>query len=127
MADGNYFVRSKGRISGPFDILALQKLVRRRLLSRFDEVSPDRATWSVAGEFQELFGSMTAVAVEDSPTDVVSEFAQQHAPPPPNTERFYYSQAGATVGPVPLNVLRALAENGTLRWDDVVWQENSQV
>src|SRR5687767_3867747 len=55
MAESRYFVRSRGRISGPFDLPGLQKLVRRGQLSRSDQVSPDKVDWSSAGEFEDLF------------------------------------------------------------------------
>src|SRR5207248_414014 len=40
--------------------------------------------------------------------------------------RYLYAQNGATVGPVPTGVLQALAQNGTLRADDLVWPEGAQ-
>ena len=55
MADEAFYVRVRGKISGPFDIPTLQKLVRRGELSRIHEISRDRTAWSTAGEFEDLF------------------------------------------------------------------------
>src|SRR5438045_3698942 len=137
MPDG-YFIRARGKITGPFDVPGLQKLVRRGLLSRVHEISSDRLNWSMAGEFEELFPARAAAAAQaahGSPPFVeqasTSEFGS-HADPeqsarPQAVLKFYYAQAGKTIGPVPLGVLEALADNGTLRATDPVWQENAQV
>jgi hypothetical protein len=55
MADELYYMRVRGKISGPFDIASLQKLVRRGALSRIHEISGDRATWNAAGQYDDLF------------------------------------------------------------------------
>ncbi len=66
MASEAYYVRSRGKITGPFDLSALQKLVRRGSLSRMHEVSSDRVSWASAGDFGELFAArvpMSAAAL----------------------------------------------------------------
>ncbi|MEI7768127.1 MAG: hypothetical protein WCJ97_11900 [Phycisphaerae bacterium] len=55
MSEAVYFVRSKGRVTGPFAVDMLQILVRRGTISRVDEVSSDRAAWVSAVEFEGLF------------------------------------------------------------------------
>jgi S1-C subfamily serine protease len=126
-----FYVRVRGKISGPFDIAALQKLVRRGGLSRIHEISSDRATWSAAGEFEDLFPS-TPASLPPQPTAAVETSAEQQVIEPqaavvtsPSEILYYYTQRGSTVGPVRLSILKTLAENGTLRKDDLVWRENS--
>ncbi|HEX4054692.1 MAG TPA: hypothetical protein VHX86_10545 [Tepidisphaeraceae bacterium] len=55
MADSGFFLRVRGKVSGPFDLPGLQKLVRRGMLSRIHEISSDQVTWNTAGEFEDLF------------------------------------------------------------------------
>jgi uncharacterized RDD family membrane protein YckC len=123
-----YYVRARGKINGPFDAAALQKLVRRGMLSRMHEISSDRQSWTPAGEVEELFPiamGARAVVADKEPT------SYEHAEPPPArptaAANYYYVQAGTTVGPVPLSVLTALAQNGTLQPNDTCWAEGGQV
>ena len=62
MEGGGYYVRARGKISGPFDLVGLQKLIRRNALSRMHEVSSDRREWAPAGQFEELFPAVTGRA-----------------------------------------------------------------
>jgi|GEM_PF-1068758 len=55
MPENEFYVRSKGRIAGPFTVEMLQKLVRRGTIARVDEVSSDRVSWARAAEYEELF------------------------------------------------------------------------
>ncbi len=49
MAGERYFVRSRGKISGPYDLAGLQRLVKLGMLSRAHEVSADKQAWASAG------------------------------------------------------------------------------
>jgi hypothetical protein len=130
-----YFVRSRGRVTGPFDVAALQKMVRRGAISRLHELSEDRQAWAAAGEFDDLFpphpadrGARLQVQVPgaerpDTPPSGTAPGAPQGQP----QGQLFYSQAGAVVGPVSMRALLALAQNGTLRATDHVWQENADV
>jgi hypothetical protein len=130
MADERFYVRVRGKISGPFDIATLQKLVRRGTLSRIHEISSDRAAWSAAGDYEDLFPSVPVVSSQPaanaySVTEAESARAPAAVAAAPSHILYFYTQRGSTVGPVPLSVLKTLAENGTLRKDDLVWRENS--
>ena len=116
----SYFVRTRGRVSGPFDVGSLQKLVRRGMLSRAHEVSSDRQTWSSAGDFEELFPAAAAAAAPAAPAAV----AEPAAPSAAGT--FYYVQAGQTVGPVSTAVMASLVRTGTIGPDDIVWSDGGQ-
>jgi len=135
----SYFVRSRGRVSGPFDLSGLQKMVRRGLVSRIHEISSDRVQWTSAGEFEDLFptrATQGAVAADSEYATSGQEVAPESDSAPTlgstvsrdaNDQKFYYSQSGSVVGPVPLSVMRTLAENGTLRADDMVWRDSDAV
>jgi len=118
----DYYVRSRGKISGPFDLAALQKMVQRGTLSRAHELSSDRAAWMVAGEYEELFPARGS-RPSDLPTPHGAVANQQRG----GGDLYHYVQNGATVGPVPLSVLISLAQNGTLGADDVCWPDGAQI
>ena len=131
MAEGLFYMRVRGKVSGPFDVATLQKLVKRGGLSRIHEISSDRSAWSAAGEFEDLFPS-TPVQLSPQPPPVVESTAETTGGEPQITTAtapaeilYFYAQRGSTVGPVRLSVLTALAENGTLRKDDLVWREHA--
>ncbi len=135
MADDTFYMRVRGKVSGPFDIPTLQKLVRRGALSRIHEVSGDRITWTHAGEYEDLFPSTVHVPharpqqAEEEPIELSLEHTQTAPSPPPSgtgQALYFYTQRGSTVGPVPMPVLRTLVENGTLRMTDLVWRENAE-
>src|SRR4051812_22549710 len=119
MADAKYFIRSRGRVTGPFDLPALTRLVRRGMLLAVDEISENRTSWSRAGDYDELFpGHESAIASSGSTStkSAVVEISPAVVPPPPlaaQEERYFYQQRGVTVGPVPTAVLLSLAQNGT--------------
>ncbi len=48
MAGETFFVRSRGKITGPYDMAGLQRLVKLGMLSRVHEVSTDKRNWSSA-------------------------------------------------------------------------------
>jgi hypothetical protein len=128
MSETGQYIRIRGKVTGPFDVATLQKLVRRGALSRIHEVSPDRVNWAPAGEYEELFPAAPApVAIQTEP---VPEYESPPATPPAATavsESYFYAQNGVTVGPVPLNVLVSLAQNGTLESNDLCWPDGAQL
>src|SRR5262245_3080511 len=99
MADSAFYVRSKGRITGPFDLAGLQKMVRRGLVSRFDEISSDKRSWSGAGEFEDLFPSRAGAAVAAPVAAVAASAPMLEEARLDGITRFFYSQGGKTVGP----------------------------
>jgi len=55
MQENVFYVRSNGRITGPFSVADLQRLVKRGVIARVDEVSSDRTSWARSAEYEELF------------------------------------------------------------------------
>ncbi len=62
MTEPRYFVRTQGRVSGPFTVNQIRALHQRGHFGRFHEVSADQRTWQPAGEFPELFPVPTVTA-----------------------------------------------------------------
>lgn len=135
MADTVYFVRTRGKVTGPFDIPTLHKLVRRGSLTTMDELSEDRRAWSRAGDYEDLFPSArptpAPVPVASTPADATSlpasdEAVVATASPASSTGLFFYQQTGGgPVGPVPMGILKSLVQNGTLRPTDLVWADGA--
>jgi serine/threonine protein kinase len=51
-----YWIRLRGRVSGPFDLPSLQRMIRQGQLSRLHQVSTDQATWKAASDIEGLYG-----------------------------------------------------------------------
>jgi uncharacterized RDD family membrane protein YckC len=134
MAEATFYVRNRGKISGPYDTGGLQKLVRRGLLSRIHEISEDRTTWNRAGDYEDLFPATAAVAAmakhqsEQSHEQPADSDDIDLSPPvasptgPVNVANYYYARNGVAVGPVAMGILTMLAQTGTLRPEDLVWR-----
>ena len=86
MAGEMYFVRSRGKVTGPFDIGGLQRLVKLGMLSRVHEVSTDKRNWasaaSVPGVLPENAASAAAGGRSGAgPTDAPSNTYEITQPP----------------------------------------------
>jgi hypothetical protein len=129
MAEAIFYVRNRGKISGPYDTVALQKLVRRGLLSRIQEISQDRTTWNRAGEYEDLFPSAVSVGAAEEPLPDVEDSAPR-APAAAAVSMvdatYYYLRDGTTVGPISLSILQMLARQGVLGGSDLCWAEGAQ-
>ncbi len=51
-----YWVRSRGKVTGPFDFTGLQKQTRLGVVSRFHQVSTDQVNWRAVTEIEGLYG-----------------------------------------------------------------------
>ncbi len=67
MAENDYFVRYRGRVTGPFSPDALARLVRLGTVSRVHELSLDQVTWRQAGSVEELFSRSGAERTVTAP------------------------------------------------------------
>lgn len=54
-----YYVRLRGRVTGPFDLATLQRQSRQGFLSRLHQISTDQTTWRPAAALEGLFGNPT--------------------------------------------------------------------
>ncbi len=51
-----FWVRSRGRVTGPMDFATLQRQARAGAVSRFHQVSTDQVNWKAATEVEGLYG-----------------------------------------------------------------------
>jgi hypothetical protein len=137
------YVRSRGRVLGPFDEEKLRSLARQGQLSRIHEVSDDGATWVRAGQYPDLFealggspapadGSSAAAAVPQLSAAADSD-SYALVPPVVNEEtdgpgsgaprHWWYWKNDKQTGPVDEVVLRQMLASGVLAPDDHVWSE----
>ena len=62
MALSGFYIRFRGRVSGPFELASLQAMVRRGTLSRIHELSADGERWTSAESRPELFAQIPGQA-----------------------------------------------------------------
>ncbi len=123
MSDKRYYVRSRGKVMGPFGLAQLRSLRDRGQFRAFHEVSEDRLTWSSAGSLTELFPSAgSGRGIQEGLPEVVP--AREAAPASPPAEGWRYVTAeGHERGPVTRAGLMALRQNGTVDDSTLVWKE----
>ncbi len=51
-----YWVRLRGKVTGPFDLPTLQRQIKQGQVSRLHQVSADQVTWKQAAEVEGLYG-----------------------------------------------------------------------
>jgi hypothetical protein len=133
-----FFIRSKGRVEGPFSADKLRELATRGRFARHYEVSPDGKAWSLAADYPGLFpvptqrkirGSGTFQAPIERGTTVVQKIVDvvEETPVQPAETDWYYSKNNDSRGPVPFSELERLALTGELLPEDYVWRGGMQV
>lgn len=147
MTDQRYYLRLRGKISGPFSLTQLQALRARGQLGRFHEVSEDRQSWMPASSLSGLFApepsAHTAAGVLlDVPPSLPPGGVQEVPATPPGVAQtppgvrtpgrgvaapaptwFYATPEGEQRGPLPWPQLETLWQNGQIDDDTLVWQE----
>lgn len=80
MAGETYFVRSRGKVTGPFDHNGLQRLVKLGMLSRVHEVSTDKQNWVSAATVPAVLpeAAPRAATVSQSDPGLVDEPANTY-------------------------------------------------
>ena len=122
MADMMY-LRSRGRVLGPFDEDKLKSLARRGQLNRMHELSTDGVSWQRATHFPHLFemGSVSEGHIADSAaTPDLANAAQVIST---NKDEWFYAINNVEHGPVQFPQLQALVASGPLSDTDLVWKE----
>jgi hypothetical protein len=140
MSEPMYFVRLRGKVTGPYTVAQLQALYRRGQFSRVHQVSEDRATWQPATALAEFFpapaaGVRTGPSLPGPAPDLAPDApgpsrdgltqieaagpTQQHAtvmePPDLARAEWYYQDGDGTQhGPVSWEELHRLRQGGGL-------------
>jgi len=105
-----YFVRSSGKVLGPFTWAQLQDLRKRGRLHEFHELSSDRISWLPAGSLPELFPPQPQGASAPQPTTAAGE-----------GQWFYADLTGERRGPVARHQLEEFVTAGSVTQDSLVW------
>lgn len=130
-----YYLRSRGKILGPFGVDRLQVMKSRGQLGRSHQVSTDRQTWVAAGTLAELFPvaeRTTRVEPIETPVDEAVELALPAANLNPSggpnapTAAWFYHVGGQQFGPAPATELRRLLAEGELAPEDMVWRDGME-
>ncbi len=117
-ASESWFLRSRGRVLGPFTRQQLESLRDRGQLSQFHEISQDRACWMMASGVEWLFAATSAAAGAAGNEIPLAPMAASR----PATPEWYYSEAGATLGPMNAEQITALVATGRIRGQTPVWR-----
>lgn len=124
--NGQFFIRIRGKVQGPFDAERLRQLARRGQFSRLHEVSADGQSWRAAKDYPEIFAVVASpepVAVaEPVAAPVASQPAASYGAPLPK-EVWYYAYGGSPTGPVDSLRLSHMLTSGQISPDTSVWRE----
>ena len=129
MAIADYYVRWRGRLTGPLGLEELKEMVAQGRLSKLHDVSADQTEWRRAGTFEELFPPFLAAAkpipvmtawdpVQQAPAAVAQ--TQQPQEDVEQAGEWYYAHNGTVEGPCAASVIAALLAEGRLTTDDYV-------
>lgn len=117
-----WYIRVRGRVSGPYDMQKLRGLKARGRLSRVHEVSTDSVNWqpatSVFGLFDDDVAGLGGAAgglAAGGPTESFDL-------PAAGGDDWYYASDGTQLGPVSTPMLRQMLQSGSLPGDTPVWR-----
>ncbi|MCA9124129.1 MAG: DUF4339 domain-containing protein [Planctomycetaceae bacterium] len=141
MLDDQYYIRSRGRVQGPYTTSRLKELAKRGQFSRHHHISHDRENWERASAHPELFPDVgprkerrlppgsdlfLGAPVEEMPPgepasdarEMVNEGAASGA------ADWYYTHKGTQIDtPVAFSQLQFLVSTGQLTHEDNVWTD----
>lgn len=149
MTDERFYIRTRGRITGPYGPDQLRGLVSQGRFTRQHQVSRDKVAWQPASELTEFFRTVSA-----RPNDQVPASPEDRLFAPPSTpigddlptetyvptesdrldagygmnsssgpSEWYFAHNGQQFGPVSLAYLQSKAATGGLLAEDLVWSD----
>jgi hypothetical protein len=138
-----YYIRSRGKVQGPFTVDKLRQLASQGRFARHFEVSADGNIWSLAGSTPGLFPTPTErkVRAKQVPQPVPAPERLPLLDDSPNgdfgfrpdsgngggatesAQEWHYIQNGTSQGPMAFSEMRRLAAGGKLLPTDYVWAE----
>ena len=140
MSDDKLYVRFRGRVSGPYTLGDVQRMLHRGQLSRMHQVSADRQAWQRVAEHPTLGGTTEGREQPDEPQSAGDADADVFAaaidgvdagPQAPTGEddhvavpqtKWYYSLNDERVGPAPTTVIRQMIAEKSLAPDALLWR-----
>src|SRR5438270_3790307 len=134
MPETLWYIRSRGRVSGPFTARQLESMRERGQISRFHEVSTDRQGWMSAARVPELFPPAEArqpVPVSEPYAVGGPDFSAGEARGQPLLalpasddagSSWFYARGGTHHGPVSYEDLRRMAAQGEIGAETLLWR-----
>jgi hypothetical protein len=136
--DEQYYIRSRGRVQGPFTPTRLKELARRGKFSRYHHISGDRINWERASAHPELFPDVRPPKLRKAslgggpdltvPSDTIDELESETEGDAADEtggseeQEWFYSQGGQQIDePATRSQLQSLALAGHLTRDDYIW------
>lgn len=115
-----FYVRKRGRVTGPFELEEVLKLKHQGRLTRVHELSRDQVEWTPAFEVDEVFRAYVELPDENN-----KYFAKEPQPTKSKVSsggtEWYYVFDGDRLGPVSTDELAALVSKGEIKSDTLVW------
>jgi hypothetical protein len=111
-----WYIRNRGRVSGPFTVEQLKLMIARGQFRRFHEVSEDRKTWKAASAVDGIFSHSSNPA----PTPV-SVPADAPVLTPVEAEWFFIDRRGEQRGPLSPQQLLRMAKERAIEGVTLVW------
>lgn len=124
-----YFVRSMGKITGPFDIERLKRLRARGQFGPASDVSTDKRHWEPWSSLEELSpqpGKSRHIDLSPRAVDAEPQTSSVEKAAPPVAPEWYYAGDTGAMGPVSRGELLKLLSGGALTKSSLVWQEGMQ-
>lgn len=118
-----YYIRVRGKVSGPYDLYQLRTLQERGGLARFHEISTDQQNWVPALALSELFPSGGAAPAPSQRPDGPAEAYNQPGPDPADEPVWYYlDRQGGQQGPTSLRQIEQLFRSGQIDGSSLGWK-----
>ena len=111
--EATYYIRHRGRTTGPFPAGELAQFVRRGSVGRAHQISRDGRTWVNASAVPGLFGG----AFDNAAAALPEPAAESSGAGP----MVFYACGSDTFGPMPLPLLVSLVRAGNLPAGSQVW------
>ncbi len=121
MSDRSWFIRSRGRVLGPFTAPQLEAMRARGQFARFYQVSEDRLNWESAATLTDLFPTADGGSRARAPHGelVIDEPAPSAISGP--SEGWHYAVGDHREGPISFDELQRKASRGEIQPDTLVW------
>ncbi len=117
-ASDGWYMRSRGRVLGPFTRDQLESMRDRGQLSQFHEISQDRRNWANASAIEWLFSRASTGESTRQEVPLADASPSRTAGPV-----WFYNEDGTAHGPIGSEQIVALFQAGRIRWDTPIWRE----
>ena len=124
MSDQVFQVRWRGKVSGPFPLVALQEMLARGELSLLHEALVEKE-WVPLERLLEAkaSGNDSSETIPTAPVPIIPLPTQSGPPPMPPDKLYHIARHGRAQGPYPKSALKQLVSAGILDADDPAWTE----